>query len=172
MSKSIELTPSWKHWFWKYVAGILLVPLFGIGIYILWKLNRKRQTIKYLITNEQIKTSGPSYTQTVDLVNIKDVSVHQRWIDQKFEIGTIQIDTGSRKIRIIGQQSPNKLAKMIESAVEGEKRRIAELSKVKTKTEETPQPGSLDRIDYLTGLWQQGLLSNEDFKKEKKHFES
>lgn len=172
MPKSIELAPDWRHWFWNYAAGILLVPLFGIGIYILWRLTQKKRAIRYLITNEQIKASGPEFTQTIDLVNISDIKVRQRWIDQKFEIGTIKIDTGSRTINIIGQTAPHKLAKMIEQAVEGEKKRLAELAKVKPKEEEKAPPGTLDRLDYLTGLWQQGLLSDEDFKKEKKHFES
>jgi hypothetical protein len=29
----------------------------------------------------------------------------------------------------------------------------------------------MDKINYLTGLWQQGLISEEDYKKECKHFE-
>jgi hypothetical protein len=29
----------------------------------------------------------------------------------------------------------------------------------------------MERMDYLTGLWQQGLVSDDDFEKEKKHFE-
>ena len=33
------------------------------------------------------------------------------------------------------------------------------------------EPGSMDRMDYLTGLWQQGLISDRDFDKEKRHFE-
>jgi hypothetical protein len=59
---------------------------------------------------------------------------------------------------------------MILKAAEAERYRVEQQAKNKREQPQT-SPGSLDKLDYLTGLWQQGLLSNEDFKREKKHFE-
>ncbi len=73
----------------------------------------------------------------------------------------------------MGQPNPENLSDMISAAIRAERKRIEELNRVEVSPqEEPPSPGTLDKLDYLTGLWQQGLLSDEDFKKEKKHFES
>jgi hypothetical protein len=111
-----------------------------------------------------------SYTETIDLVSIQEVKVHQTWIDKKFSIGKLVLITETKSVEMIGIQNPHSLADLILKAAEAEKLRNNTTEKIQ-KTPTKTGPESLDRLDYLTGLWQQGLLSDEDFKKEKKHFE-
>lgn len=173
MSKSTELTPSWKRWFWSYFFGVLLIPVLGIGLIVLWVTHSKRKKISYKVTDRQISSTDGKVSKTIDLANIKTLDVEQNWLDKKFGIGDILLSTEMRSIKLLGQPNPDQLSDMISQAIRAERKRIQELKKSKDKVrEEPPQPGTLDRIDYLTGLWQQGLISDEDFKKEKKHFEN
>lgn len=172
MSKSIELNPTWKRWFWGYFFGILLIPVLGIGIAILWVVHSRRKNISYTVTDRQIEQRDQKISQKIDLANIKTLDVEQNWLEKKFDIGDIVVSTETRSIRLKGQVNPSNLSGMISAAVRAERKRIEELNRVKkAPKEELPSPGTLDKMDYLTGLWQQGLLSDEDFEKEKKHFE-
>ena len=173
MSKSIELKPDWKRWFWGYFFGIILIPFLGIGIAVLWIVHSRRQHIIYNVTDRQIEEQTKKLSQKIDLANVKTLDVEQNWFDKKFGIGDIKLSTETRSITLLGQPKPDKLSDMISSAIKAERKRIEDLNQVrKMPKEEPPSPGTLDKLDYLTGLWQQGLLSDEDYQKEKKHFES
>lgn len=171
MTKSIELRPDWKRWFWGYFFGILLIPLAGIGIFVLWKVHKKKNSYIYEVTDQQIRATGENISQTVDLANIKTLDVEQNWFDKKFNLGDIALITELRTIKLLGQTNPQVLAETITTAIHAERKRIEELNRVKEKPVEHPPPGTIDKLDYLTGLWQQGLISNEDFEKEKQNFE-
>lgn len=171
MSKSIKLKPDWKRWFWGYFFGVLLIPFLGIGLIVLWKVHQKKKSYLFIITDRQITTEGEGLSQTVDLVNIKNLDVEQNWVDKKFNLGDITLSTGSRSVTLYGQLNPDAISESISKAIYSEQKRIKELNRTKEGSVEPPPPGTLDKLDYLTGLWQQGLMSDEDFKKEKKHFE-
>jgi len=152
---------------------VLLVPVLGIGIAVLWIVHTRRKQVIYEVTDRQIEHRNRKISQKIDLANVKTLDVKQNWLDKKFGIGDLTLSTETRSITLKGQSNPEKLSNMISAAVRAERKRIDELSHVKNIPEdEPPPPGTLDKLDYLTGLWQQGLLSDEDFKKEKKHFES
>ncbi|MGF1669780.1 MAG: PH domain-containing protein [Balneolaceae bacterium] len=168
--KKIELTPDWRSWFWWYLWGILLIPLFGIGIYIIWRANKSRKAFHYEIYDRYIISRDSKYTQRMELANITGVNVRQRWIDKKFSSGDILLSTAAATMEIRGVRDPHQMAGAIEHAVAAEKKRL-EQSKARKPSEEHHPPGTLDKMNYLTGLWQQGLISNEDFEKERKHFE-
>lgn len=168
--KSITLTPSHKSLFWWYLLGFILIPLFGVGLYLIYRFYSSHNSIVYTITDHAITAKDSKIEQKMDLVNIQDVDVTQKWIDKKFGIGMVTIHSNSRTVDLIGLENPQKLADMILSAAKAERKRISEL-KTRTAREEPSAPGRDDRMDYLTGLWQQGLISEEDYEKERKHFE-
>lgn len=168
--KSIELNPDKKHHFWWYLLGVLLTPLLGIGIYLIYKKMSGLSAIRYKITNHSISAVDSRFSEKIDLVKIRNIDINQRWIDKKFDLGTLLIRTETKTFRMIGMKTPTRLADMILNAAEAERLRLKELNK-KTRPEQVPQPGRIDRMDYLTGLWQQGLITDEEFKNERKHFE-
>ncbi|MCC5908072.1 MAG: hypothetical protein JJU13_17790 [Balneolaceae bacterium] len=169
--KSIQLEPDPKVHFWWFLAGILLIPLFGIGLYIIYKKKKELSETRYKVTNLTITAVNTEYTESVDLMNIRSIDIHQRWIDKKFGLGQLQIRTDNRTLTLSGMNNPEKLSEMILTAAEAERMRLQKMKENKTKEPES-KPGTKDRMDYLTGLWQQGLISEEDFEKERKHFES
>ena len=169
--KSITLTPSHKSLFWWYLLGIILIPLFGVGIYLIYRFYSSHNAISYRITDQSITARGSNIEQKMDLANIQKVEVFQKWIDKKFGLGLVTIRSDSNTIDLVGMENPQKLADMIMCAAKAERKRLADLNSPKAEPVKHSKPGRDDRIDYLTGLWQQGLISEEDYKKERKHFE-
>lgn len=168
--KKIELKPENAFYFWQIVAAILLIPVLGIGVYLLYRIRKKRKSITYIITDFSITAKSETHSENIDLVNITDIDVSQGRTEKRFHIGTLHIKTASRRLNLEGLKNPRALAGMILKAAEAERTRLEKINADKRKEPET-HPGSLEKLDYLTGLWQQGLLSDEDFLKEKKHFE-
>lgn len=107
----------------------------------------------------------------MDLAEILEIKVHQSWIDKKLKSGKLILITEHKTVDLVGIQNPYSLADMIMQAAEAEKVRLRKQKEIQMPPSDKA-PVSLDRLDYLTGLWQQGLISDEDFKKEKRHFES
>lgn len=167
--KMIELQPKKSHNFWWYVIGVLLIPLL-VGFYLLYQKIRELSDTHYKITDKSITSVTTTYTETVDIANINDVKINQRWIDKQFGIGSLQLITNTRKVELLGLKNPKNLADMILKAAEAERYRMEQQAK-KEREKNKPSHTNLDKLDYLTGLWQQGLISNDDYIQEKKHFE-
>ena len=169
--KTIELKPSYTYLFWWYIFGVLLVPIFGIGLIVLYLSYKKQTAITYVIGNHSITKTDRSYSETVDLTEILEINIRQSWIDKKLKTGSLHLITEHKTVELAGIENPHSLSDLILKASEAERARLRKQQEISTPTSDVA-PESLDRLDYLTGLWQQGLLSDEDFKKEKKHFES
>ncbi len=161
--KSIKLTPSWKAFFWRYVFGVLLAPLI-IGIYLLWKTRKEHKSISYKITDRRITVVDGNISQNIDLAEIRKATPGEK----QFGIGSVILRTQGREIKLLGLKNPETISISIEKAVEAELKRL-EAEKQTKPREINYDPGTMDRLDYLTGLWQQGLISDEDFTAEKKN---
>lgn len=168
--KSFTIHPEITHHFWWFVIGIFLIPLLGAGIYIIYRKYHEIRSNTYIFTDRQIICKNQKFTDTIDLADIRGIDLAQRWIDIKFDIGTLTLRTNSRSIGMFGIKNPETISGMIMSAAEAERLRLSQ-PQISKRTDPERSAGTLDRLDYLTGLWQQGLISDEDFLKERKYFE-
>ncbi|MAO64405.1 MAG: hypothetical protein CL666_05350 [Balneola sp.] len=162
--RSITLTPSWKAFFWQYALGILLTPVL-VGIYILWRTRKTHASIRYEITDRKITVVDGHISQNIDLVDIRKAIPGET----QFGVGPVTIRTSGREIELVGFENPEQIALSIEKAVEAELKRL-EAKKQAQPRETAYEPGEMERLDYLTGLWQQGLISDEDFENEQQKF--
>lgn len=167
--KQVQLNPEKSHYFWQYVWGFILIPFFGAGLYLLYRIQKKRENTVYIVTDDTITKKTGSYSENIDLINITNITVNQSKFNERFDIGTLRIHTSTRSLKLEGLKNPYGVSNLILKAAEAERARIAEAKRPKPKESQHP-PGTLDRLDYLTGLWQQGLLSDEDYQKEQKYF--
>ncbi|MEX2346440.1 MAG: PH domain-containing protein [Balneolaceae bacterium] len=169
--KTVRLKPSRKAWFWWYVLGIVLIPLLGAGIYMLYRLYQTHKSINYVISDRSITASDSKISEKTDLANIRNIDLRQTRTDKKFDIADLIIHTSGKTVELLGMENPEALSSMILKAAESERQRLAALQKKEEPRPEPSKPGTMDKMDYLTGLWQQGLITNEEFEQEKKHFE-
>lgn len=170
-SKSIELTISWKNHLLGYTLSILLIPVLGIGLLGLYWVWQRQHRISYRVTNTRITSRDKEYQRNVDLVSIEQVEVRQNWLQEKLEVGDLELYTSASSMTLFGMENPYHLKGMLEKAVAAQKKQ-QQSEKERHVREPEYDPGSMERINYLTGLWQQGLMSDEDYKKERKHFEN
>lgn len=168
--KSYTLEPSWKQYFVSYLFSILAIPLAGIGLAALYFVRKKHKSTQYIVTDTQISSVDTKYRRNIDLVNIESVEVHQTRLQNTLGIGTLILHTSASEMELPGIENPGRLKDILEKAIRAEIQRRQ--AKEKTKPQEPKyDPGSMDKMEYLTGLWQQGLISEEDYEKERKHFE-
>lgn len=168
--KTIDLAPNWKNHVLGYGFSILLIPVFGIGLVGLYWVRRQQKKYSYTFSDTRISSRDDKYQRNIDLVNIDKVEVEQSWIQKKMGIGNIVLNTSASSMTLRGMKNPNNLKELLDKAISAEKKRHQQ--KQKTKPEDPGRdPGTMERMDYLMGLWQQGLVSDEDFKKEREHFE-
>ncbi|MEX2657128.1 MAG: PH domain-containing protein [Balneolales bacterium] len=169
-NKSYELRPDWRIYLIPYVIGALLIPVLGAGILVIRHFRRKWKNIRYLITDSDIRLRDGAIQTKIPLLNITscDTAIHP--IQKKFGLGDILVyhDHGISVLR--GIADPDPIAGIIEQAAESERKRSA----MRQDAVETAPPhpsGTLDKKNELVGLWQQGLLSEDDYRNEIKKFE-
>lgn len=168
-TKETHLHPAKTTHFWWFLSGIILTPIFGLGLILIYIKYREINSITYKITDREIEVYTPEFNEKTDLKNISDATVKQRWIDKQFSIGTIFLNTQSKKTELRGIKNPKKIADIILQAAEAERLRIREREQTKPVREESKPAGTIDRLEYLTGLWQQGLITNDEFEAERKN---
>lgn len=169
-NKTIDLQPSWKNHILGYTISILLIPLFGIGLIGLYWVYKQQKKYSYTFSDTQISSRDDKYQRNIDLINIENVELEQSWLQKKMGVGDLVLYTSATSMTLRGLENPLTFKDSIEKAVTAQKQRRKEKEKTKPRQPDR-NPGTMERMDYLTGLWQQGLVSDEDFEKEKKHFE-
>lgn len=164
--KTICLKPSWKAFFWQYFFSAITIP-FIIGIFTFWRTWKNHHSHVYEVSDSSISFKVKGSSEKIDLASIKTVSVKKRILG----VGDILFQTNVRELRLIGLENAEIIASSIEQAVE---QILLSRKKSESVSPEIPTygAGEMDRMDYLTGLWQQGLISQEDYEAEKKKFTS
>ena len=169
-SKTITLSPSWKNYIAGYILSILLIPVFGIGLVVLYWVRKRHKSNSYLVSDSQISLRDKKYQQNIDLVSIEKVEIKQSWLQQKMGVGDLILSTSATSVTLLGMENPANLQRLLDKAIRAEKEHLQQKKKTEPQKPDF-EPGTMDRMDYLTGLWQQGLVSDEDYENERKHFE-
>ncbi|MEO1021135.1 MAG: hypothetical protein AAFW89_01210 [Bacteroidota bacterium] len=161
--KFIVLSPHWKAFATAYIAGICLLPLAGIGLLILFSTWKRQTALSFEIHDTFILFKEEHYEQRVELHTIQNVEL----IEGAFGTQTLRFTGSFLPIEFSGLTEAVHIKHSIEQAIAHQKSLLEQQLRVKPRETEF-KPGSMDRIDYLTGLWQQGLISDEDYDLERK----
>jgi membrane protein YdbS with pleckstrin-like domain len=90
-----EGTPSWKAWFWSYIAaGVLCLVVVGFIWIAILELRRKG--IRYKITSRTIDHEAGIFSkriETIQLWRVQDIDFHQSFMGRLLGIATIHIVT-------------------------------------------------------------------------------
>lgn len=164
-AKSVTLTASWKGFIWQYITGFLLLPVL-IGFYLIWKTVREHRGHSYVLTDRDITVIDPKFSDKADLADIQKVEITNR----RFGTGTLIFRTRTRSLEMKAIENPEQIKEAVEKAIRAEKERRSTRMKARPQ-ENTYDPGSMDGMEYLTGLWQQGLITDEEYRAQKRNFE-
>ncbi len=169
--QTYDLHPDWRLYLGRFALGVLLVPLLGLGIWLIWHYRKKLNATVYRISNSGITIERKDDRETITLADVTGCKVHWHPLLKRFGIGSIVVShsTGSADITAISDPEP--IATLIEDAAASERERM----KIREEVERTKPPhpsGTLDKKNELVGLWQQGLISEKDYQQELRKFES
>lgn len=80
----------------SFVAGLIFLPFFGLGILFIIEAIVRRNATKYTITNKRIRTKRGVFTNKVDeieIANIRNISLKQGFLGKTFHFGDMLIGT-------------------------------------------------------------------------------
>lgn len=167
--ESIELESDWRLFIVPFFFGFLLIPVFGAGIWIIVHYRRKWMQMQYLISNSDIRIHDGSEQTTLQLHRISSCEVQYRWPQHRFGLGNILLRHENGVSLMHGIRDPEPVASLIERAAISERDRMMIREEVERTRPQHPS-GTLDKKNELVGLWQQGLLGEEDYRQEIKKF--
>ncbi|AXJ01503.1 PH domain-containing protein [Cyclonatronum proteinivorum] len=143
--------------------------LFGYGFFQIRKLNKQLESTSYDVFNDRIVMKDPA--QNVDTtIEIKDLTsvkcIHQPG-HSKFGIADLALTTSTETVTMRGIENADQLEDVLIIAIEKEKRRKAMQERAKGDYNHF-RVGGLENMNDLVGMWQQGLISDEDFEAEQR----
>lgn len=168
--ESYVLYPDWRTFLVPFVIGVLLIPALGAGIWIIYRYRRKWNQIRYRITNSEIHLRENGRETVFSLMGISSCDLQYHWPDNTFGLGNILIRHAEGTALMRGIPDPEPVASLIEQAAVSERERLKGRQQVKQTAPAYPS-GTLDKQNELVGLWQQGLISEEDYNRELKKFQ-
>ncbi|WP_437907354.1 PH domain-containing protein [Sorangium sp. So ce327] len=118
-----EGTPSWKAWFWSYVAAgvlsLVLVGLIWLGI-----LHWKRKSLRYKITDRTIDYEAGLLTrriETLQLWRVLDIDLRQTFMQRLLDVAEIRVftkDASDPELVIRGLPASRELFEALKNAAE------------------------------------------------------
>lgn len=168
--QTYDLRPDWRIFLLPYIAGVLLAPLLGLGIWIIFHYRKRWLGMQYFISNSGVTLRDGEMETSVALQDIGTCEVIHKGVPGWFGLGSIRIHHTSGMLEMQGISDAGPVASLIEQAAEAERDRL----KIRQEAEQTRPvhpSGTLDPMNELVGLWQQGLISEEDYHREMKKYE-
>jgi len=168
--QAYELRPDWRIYLPAYVTGVLLVPLLGLGLWIIYRYRQRWLGMRYLVTNSGVIHQADGEETHIPLHEIISCDVRFAGFSARFGLGTIHIRHVNGTQDLAGITEPEPVAVLIERAAESERERMKMREEIE-KTRPQHPSGTLERKNELVGLWQQGLITEEDYQQELRKFE-
>lgn len=145
-----------------------LMPVFGLGFLKLRKLNERLQKMVYSVYNDRIEIGTGPDRSVVRIRDLREVKKEQSPQQRTFGLADLLLSTETKTYRLEGLEQAAALEDVLYIAIKTEEKRRA--LEEKARGDHELDPGGLDQMNYLIGLWQQGMISDEDFEREQKKF--
>ncbi len=158
----IILKPHPLGWLYLIVICLLAIPVFGVGLiagYFLWKHIR---SISYHLSDEAVELRIGDRSTVIPWSTVTGV----RAVSRAGRLGHVVLTVGTTDYRLLFLEDAFGLTETIQRMLAARASTIEE----RLEPRESELPMGNDRLNDLTALWQQGLISEEDYQAERKHF--
>ncbi len=147
------------------LAG-LLVPVFGLGVWLILRLRRALRDRVIRVTDHGIRLEPDG--RSAALPEIVGAEARLPWHLRPFKVGHVELRLrDGRHMVLAGLRDPSAIAEIILLAAE----RAREAPPGPPPRPPTHAPGSLEPLNDLVGLWQQGLITDEEYETERRRLE-
>lgn len=165
--KQLILKTHWTYFYKLIILGVILSPVL-IGLIILLYVYYRLQNQIYVVYDDRILDQKAGKTLLID--NITEVKKMNSITRSKVTIHDLELvgDDGIMFLRGIVNAS---IIKQTIDQLIAFKQELKESDKKRNFVQVKEDPGSLERLNDLTGLLQEGLISYDDYLQERKNFE-
>jgi hypothetical protein len=164
----ITYKPNWRIFRFQFALSFLMIPLI-VGVPIFLYYYHKWKKIEYVITNEKIVIHDGEISN-ISYNDIKDLRIKISPPFLKKSTGDIFLVTKSSSYTLKSILDCDILFDALSSQIQqvlSRQTANSERERMSVKAD----PGSLERLNDLLGMWQQGLISDEDYWTERNKFE-
>ena len=166
--ETFELRPEWNYNLLAYIISVLLMPI-GIGLILFFLYKSRLEDRRFVITNDSIHAYKKDDVTSIQIRHVEKMYITRTLSEEFSDLGTLHIEGNGKKIKMLGMRNPEEIQHAIEMA-QKMYRKTDEIFEKDRSWHQDVEVGGLDPMDELVGLWQQGLISNEDFEKEREKF--
>lgn len=165
--KQLILKTNWRYYYKQVIWGVLLTP-FLIGFFILLYVYFRIQKQIYVIYDDRIldQQSGKS----IPIDSISEVKKLNQINFSKFTLHDLKLISDADTITLFGIENAAHIKESIDQLI-AFKNELKESEKMRKAVQVKQDPGSLERLNDLAGLLQEGLISYDDYLQERKKFE-
>jgi len=165
--KQLILKTNWRYFYKQVIWGTILTP-FLIGFFILLYVFIKSQKQTYVINDDRIMEQQSGNSIPID--HITEVRKMNRISRANVTIHDLELVSERGSLTLFGIENASVIKETIDQLIAFKNE--LKYSKEKRDAVQVKQdPGSLERLNDLTGLLQEGLISYDDYLQERKNFE-
>ena len=160
----IEKAPSKIRWLLFYVLATLSIPLAGIGIWNLRVLetHRKSHRIRLTETSLEVGVDAAQRLLPWDRLDAIHLEKDDSWLGW-FGWQMIRLDAGAGPVVLRGFWGMKALAD--EMTLRRDHAQAQRTSSTQSRPSGT-QPGTTEQVNELAFLWQQGLLTEQEYRQQ------
>jgi len=158
----IILKPHPMGWLYLFVICALAIPLFGLGLIAGFFLLRHIRGISYRLSDTGVDLHRDGRVTSLSWDAVSGASA----VSRAGRLGHVVLHTVDGDIRLLFLEDAFGLAETIQAMLDARKA----VQEERFDPREPELPMGNDRLNDLTALWQQGLISEEDYLAERKHF--
>jgi hypothetical protein len=169
LNKTYSLQPELQHYLIPFAIAMLLIPVFFIGMFIIYYYRTLMRETWYHISNDRITRTFRDRSTHIQISEISELYVSYNWLHKKFGLGNVHIEGGGNEVVLEGVSNPVQLLEMIQLASDQLKQYSQAALNPKSDFEDL-KTGAAEQMNYLVGLWQQGLITNEEYEIEREKY--
>jgi hypothetical protein len=144
---------------------------FGFSLLFLWIFYRYLHQEDYTLGDHSIQVETKKNDQTIALHDIVRVRVIKVWWLSIFDLGHVELETSNLLLRLRGVKDPAGIGAIIQKAVDlAIERHNRQGISFQAPTQMHPA-GTLEQLNDLVGLWQQGIIDDATFEEEQKRLQ-
>jgi hypothetical protein len=165
--KQLILQTNWRYYYSDILWGVMLSPVL-IGLFILYYTYYKIRVQTYILYDDRIvdRKTGLSFFVD-DIINTRITTSKTGFIKS---VHNLELHTEKDILVLKGIEKASDIQEVINELITL-KKEIKDANKTRERVQVKQDPGSLERLNDLAGLLQEGLISYEDYLQERKKFE-
>ncbi len=165
--KQLILQTNWRYYYSDILWGVMLSPVL-IGLFILFYTYYKISVQTYILFDDRIVDRKSGVTFYIDdIINTRITTSKTGFIKS---VDNLELHTDKDILVLKGIERAYDIQEVINEMIT-KKKEIKDANQKRQRVQVKQDPGSLERLNDLTGLLQEGLISFEDYLQERKKFE-